>query len=307
MRACVLLIAVGWSGMAAAAPSIDAKDSSGWTALQRAARAGDLTEIAALIAKGASLEASSPQVYDGATAVEIALQFSAPPAAKLLLDRGASIAGPIGPKVVALAAREGADDVIDVLLKRGVKVAGSDALSLAAKYNHASSIIKLVKAGADVNAPDVNDHHFTPLMAACQDNQLEAAKALLDAGARVNEQDDEKSTALHWAVFAARPIEIHMYRDLSQPHDTIYRPQPKAPLVKLLIDRGAKIEIVDDHRNTALHHAALMNARSAAEVLVKAGANRAAKNADGKTPLALAKDRNNSVVEVLGPPRARRP
>ncbi len=305
MRVLVLVLLLGAS-IASAAPDVDVKDSSGWTALQRAAQSGDVKEIDALLAKGADLEANAANVYSGATAMEIALQFSRPEAAKHLLDRGASITGPIGARVLALAAREGADDIIDVLVKRGVKVTGGSELALAAHYGRTSSIIRLVKAGARVNDADVNDHHFTPLMVACQNNQLEAAKALLDAGARINMQDDEKLTALHWAVFAARPDEIHMYRKLGERHDTVFRAKPSAPLVKLLITRGAKLEIVDDHRNTPLHQAAMMDAAAAAEVLVKAGANRAAKNSAGKTPLELAADRENSVVDVLGPPRQRR-
>lgn len=307
MRTPVVVIAMLCSALAHAAPEIDVKDASGWTALQRAAQSGDLAEIAALLAKGAAIDASSPTVYAGATAMEIALQFSEPPAAKLLLDRGASIAGPIGPRVLALAAREGADDIIDALLVRGVKVSDGYALSLAAKYNRVSSIAKLVKAGAKVSAPDKNDHDFTPLMVACQENHLEAAKALLAAGARIDDQDTEKNTALQWAVFAARPVEIHIYDKIGGPHNTLFRPQPSAPLVKLLVERGAKLELANDGKDTPLHHAAMLDAKAAAEVLVAAGANRAAKNAEGKTPLDLARARKNSVVDVLGPPPPRKP
>jgi ankyrin repeat protein len=280
---------------------IDQKDESGWTALQRAAEGGDLKEIEALLAQGASLEASSPGVYGGATAFEIALEFSQPEAAKLLLDRGASIAGAIGTQALALAARDGDDAILDALLARGVVVTSTGALALAAKFDRVSTIAKLIKAGAAVNAADADDHHFTPLMVACMEGKLEAARALLAAGARIDAQDDERSTALHWAVFASRPVEIHMYEDLGKPHTTIFRPRPDAPVVKLLITHGAKLDLADGDANTPLHEAALMDARAAAELLVAAGANRALRNRDGKTALDLARARKNSVEDVLGP------
>jgi ankyrin repeat protein len=122
-----------------------------------------------------------------------------------------------------------------------------------------------------------------------------------DAGARINDQDDERTAALHCAVFASRPAEIHVYKDLSQPHDTYFVPRDQAPLVNLLIARGAKLDAVDGDANTALHEAAMMDARAAAELLVAAGANRAARNCDGKTAYELAKDRHNSVEAVLAP------
>lgn len=290
---------------AAAVPTphagVDDRDASGWTALQRAAEGGDLAELTALLDRGANLEASSPQVYGGATAMVIALEFSEPLAAKLLIDRGASVAGAAGTEALVLAARDGADDLVDLLLQRGVPVRGTRALDAAAKYGRVSAIQRLLRAGAPVNQPDANDHQFTPLMIACMENQLEAARTLLAAGANVNAQDDDGTTVLHWAVFAARPDELHLYRELGQPHDTVYRPQQHAPLVELLLARGAKLEVADAAGNTALHQAAMMDARAAALVLIAAGANRAARNREGKTAYELAVDRHNSVEDALAP------
>jgi ankyrin repeat protein len=301
-------VATPISGTAPPAPAalrtdVNARDTSGWTALQHAAEDGKLDDIKALLAAGAAIDARSPTVYDGATAFEIALQFGQPEAAKLLLDRGASIAGATGTNALALAARDGDDELLDVLLARGIPVTGIRALSLAAKFGRARAIATLLRAGAPVNGTDADDHHYTPLIIACQDGQLDAARVLIDAGANIDALDDDHTNVLHWAVFAARPAEIHIYRDIGGPHDTVYGPHPTAPLVALLVARGVKLEVTDSNGNTALHEAAMMDARAAAEVLVKAGANRVAKNHDGKTPLDLARDRKNSVVDVLQRPR----
>ncbi|MDB4961704.1 MAG: histone-lysine N-methyltransferase EHMT1-like [Myxococcales bacterium] len=284
-----------------AVPAVDAKDASGWTALQHAAMAGDLAQISSLLAQGASLEASSPKVYDGATAFAIALQFSQAAAAKLLLDRGASVAGAIGTVALVLAARDDDDAMLDALLARGVPVKGTRAVTAAAKYGRVSALKRLIKVGAAVDTADAGDHDFTPLMVACMENQLEAARVLLAAGARVNARDDDGSTVLHWAVFGARPVEIHLYMEMGEPHDTVWEPRPTAPVVELLIQRGADINATDKSLNTPLHQAAMMDARVAAELLVAAGADRNARNRDGKIALELATDRHNSVEQVLRP------
>jgi ankyrin repeat protein len=137
------------------------------------------------------------------------------------------------------------------------------------------------------------------LIVACQENKLDAARTLLDAGAKAEQRDADGTTALHWAVFGARPIEIHMYEDLGKPHTTVFEPQGSAPLVELLVARGAHPDTADNDGNTALHQAAMMDAAAAAKVLVTAGADRTKKNHDGKTALELARVRNNSVVDVL--------
>lgn len=100
-------------------------------------------------------------------------------------------------------------------------------------------------------------------------------------------------------MFAERPDEVHIYRDMDAPHDTVFRPHPDAPLVKLLIGKGAKVAALDSEGNTALHKAAMFDAAAAVKVLLAAGANPKKKNGEGKTPYELAKDRTNSVEPIL--------
>ena len=293
-------------GMRAAyATPVDTPDSQGWTPLMRAAMDGDTSEIAALLDKGAQIEASHPKVYAGATPVVIALEFGQHDAAKLLLDRGASIAGTRGTSALELAARDGDDEILDRLLAAKVSPKHTTALHAAAKYGHVSAIQKLIKAGAPVRAADKNDHNYTPFIVACQNRQAAAAKALLAAGANVNDIDADGTPALHWAVFAERPEEIHEYEDLGQPHTTSFVPRKNAPLLKLMLaTKGIKKDVVDQDGNTALHQAAMMDAAAAAQLLVAAGVSRTKKNRAGETAYDLAKARNNSVEPIL---RAKQP
>lgn len=294
-----LAVVIATSASAQNTVGVDAVDSSGWTALMRAAQSGKTAEVKALLDRGANIEASNPKVYDGATPVVIALHFAQRDSAKLLLDRGASVAGKLGTSALVLAARSGFDDLVDRLLAAKVSPRGTQALHVAAKFGRVSTIEKLVKAGARVRSPNKDDHGYTPFIVACQERQVEAARTLLALGANVNDVDADGTPALHWAVFAERPDEIHIYESAGGPHDTVFRAHEDAPLVKLLLARRAKLEAVDAEGNTALHQAARMDAAAAAKVLLAAGASRTKKNRDGKTAYQLAKDRNNSVEPLL--------
>jgi ankyrin repeat protein len=299
VRSLIVLACLAATASAQPKSNVEDVDSSGWTALMRAAQGGKTAEITSLLDRGANIEASNPKVYDGATPLVLALHFDEHDAAVLLLDRGASITGDKGTSALVLAARSGFDDLVDRLIVAKVSPKGTNALALAAKYGHVSTIKRLIKAGAVVRTKDTDDHDFTPFIVACQERQVDAAKALLAAGANVNDVDADGTPALHWAVFAERPDEIHMYRKIGEPHDTIYRAHKDAPLVKLLLGKHAKLEATDAEGNTALHQAAMMDAAAAAKLLLAAGAKRGTRNGEGKTAYELAKDRKNSVEVVL--------
>jgi ankyrin repeat protein len=286
------------------APSpVDEQDDRGWTPLMHAAQMGKLDEVKALLARGANIEANSDTIYDHATPLLIALHYSQAETAAFLIARGASIAGTIGPQAITLAARNGDMDLVEYLLAHGIP-ASMSAVTLAAKYGYADVITRLVKAGAPVNAANADDHDYTPLIVACQENKGEAAAVLIKAGAKVDAVDDDGNTALYWAVFGARPIEVHEYEEMGQPHDTYWIPQGDAPVVKLLVDAKANVNARNKDGETPLHEAAYLDAAAAAQVLLDAGASRTAKNTNGLTPYDIAKERHNSVEPLVAPKRA---
>ncbi|HEY4180091.1 MAG TPA: ankyrin repeat domain-containing protein [Kofleriaceae bacterium] len=285
--------------------NVEQKDDNGWTALMTAAQMGKVDDIKALLARGANIEARDPKVYGGETPLLIALELGQHDAAVLLLDRHASIAGDTGKSALELAARGGFDDVVDRLLAAKVPARNMNALLEAAKANHPTTIKKLVKAGARITAAE--DSAFTPLIVACRAHAVEAAQALIEAGASVNEVDAEGTSALHWAIDAEKPTEVHAYRELGAPHDTFWISRTDAPLVELLVANKVKLGELDKNNNTALHQAAFEDAGAVAKVLIAAGIDTKAKNSDGLTAYDIAKARNNSVEPLLRPAGAKAP
>jgi len=159
-------------------------------AVVRAARAGDARAVAALIQQKADVNAVA---IDGTTALHWAVR---------------------------------ADDTetVDALIRAGAQVRtasrhGVTPLYLAADQGNAAMIRRLIAAGADANGTDVSGD--TVLMAAVRSGRTEAVHSLLDAGAQVNTAEPQVGhTALMWAVREDRP-----------------------ELVSLLLGRGASLEV----------------------------------------------------------------
>ncbi|MEZ4404420.1 MAG: ankyrin repeat domain-containing protein [Kofleriaceae bacterium] len=268
------------------------------TALHEAAYAGDLAAIDRLVAAGADLEAVET-VYQ-ATPLLLALEFAKHDAARRLLDAGASVAGTVGPRALALAARSSDAVLVAALRGRGATVAGSFALHAAARWGDRASVEAVLTAGAVVDEVEPDDG-WTPLMIAAMSGNAGAVDALLAAGATVGLRDGHRRTALHWAVFAERPTEVHRYPRGGGPHDTYWIPRTAAPITAALIGHHAALDAVDDDGNTALHDAAMFDARAAAALLLAAGARTTLRNRAGATPAQLARARNNSVAPLLAP------
>src|SRR5437899_2239743 len=116
-------------------------------------------------------------------------------------------------------------ETADLLIRAGANVsaatrAGATPLQLAATNGNGAMIEKLIKAGADPNAP-LTKYGDTALMMAARTGKPDAIKALVDNGAQINAVETwGGTTALMWAVSESHP-----------------------DAVKLLIDRGANANI----------------------------------------------------------------
>jgi ankyrin repeat protein len=156
---------------------------------------------------------------------------------------------------------------------------GSTALMKAATHGHLEIVQELLRAGADVNiADDLNGATVLMLASSGEEEEMHVnvpmpqkiaiVKALLQAHAKVNQQNFWGGTALQWAVDAAT-----------------------FPIVNLLIASGADVNLGDRDGLTPLMAAANYDEPGYLETiqaLLKAGAKIDAKNTKGDTALMYA-------------------
>ena len=215
------------------------------TALMLAAP--DLAKMKLLIDHGANVDARSKDRY---SALLVAAQYPGSSAAmNLLLDHGAKVRLPKGQGAplfnafpIMLAAFSGNSDVIPRLHEAGDRV--DDKMTFAGLFP------------------------TSPLLELASTHRTASVRALLDAGAKVDETDGDGITILSWAAIANR-----------------------VEMARLLIERGADVNHVDKNGMTPLLYAASIDFGDSAmiDLLLQSGAHTSARTKDGLTALGLAR------------------
>ena len=153
-----------------------------------------------------------------------------------------------------------------------------DELLIAFKAGQLERVKALLDAGAAVDQED--DEGDTPLILASILGNLEVAKALLDAGAAVDQaaDNDKRATPLLAAlIFWDSEVVIEM--------------------VKALLDAGAAVDQADNDGNTPLSMSSETGNLEVVKALLDAGAAVDQEDNDGNTPLIMASQ--NGHLEVV--------
>ena len=130
-----------------------------------------------------------------------------------------------------------------------------------------------IEAGVDVNKP-INQDGQTPLFYA---GNAKLIAQLLRAGADARVRDAKGRTPLFFCSF---------YGDRSE-------------MVRLLMQRGIRINTQDNEGNTALMMAVMMGETTGVQALLDSGANPNIKNKAGKTALQIAKEKKDDAIIKL--------
>ncbi|KAK7938792.1 hypothetical protein WMY93_002118 [Mugilogobius chulae] len=297
--------------------SFDKADCSGRTPLIAAAYMGHVETVEILLDHGAEVNFADG---DGRTALSVAA-LCVPTAAgvksygevvSLLLERGANPGhrDRDGMTPLLLAAYEGNEDIVELLLEAGADVdetAGADGelqsaaavtpLLAAAAMGHMGTVSKLLFWGADVDAIDSEGR--TALCLAAARGSVEVVRALLDRGLDENHKDDLGWTPLHAAACEGHKAvcgvlmeQGSMVRvgemDIEGRTALILAAQEgHVSTVRLLLDRRCPI----DHRaydgHSALSAALLEEQTEVAELLMRRGADTDVRDAEGRPLLYL--------------------
>lgn len=169
---------------------VNAAEADGTTALHWAAHKGDATTVDLLLRAGARVDARNRYAV---TPLALAVGRGNAPIVEALLDAGAdpNTSLPEGETALMAAARTGSVDVIRLLLQKGADIAarenwrGQTALMWAAADNHPAAVHTLVELGASVG--ERSNGGWTALLFAVRAGSADAVRALLEAGADVND------------------------------------------------------------------------------------------------------------------------
>lgn len=306
---------------------VNQPDPDGTTPLEWAVYADDLETVKLLLHAGANANAANRY---GVTPLSLAATNRDAAMAKALLDAGADANArlPSGSTMLMQAARTGNPDIVRLLIEHGAdvnakgSVYGETALVWAADQNHPEAEQVLIAHGADVDARTNPLEHekdrfglegvltilphgdWTPLMYAARQGSLDAARALVDAGAKVNLTDPDHTSALLIAIIndhydtAAMLTEkgadpnltdtagmgaLYAAVDMNTLGEVFGRPERQShekltavDLMKVLIDHGADV-------NAQLKTPTLERAHTPGDGLLNVGTTplmRAAKNGD---------------------------
>ena len=263
---------------------------------------------------GANVNAVSPR--SGNTALHIITQIGLPadnaklvPIIKLLLSRGANlnIQNRDGTTALMFATTSKNIETMKLLLDAGADAtlrhnSGQTALNMARDLPFAEGVTLLeqraaagplaaaaqaVQAAVAPAAPaaPANPVQDARLMDAIQSEDIAEITAALDAGARVNHVDDDTGfTPLTGAI--------------EDPANNL----TLLPIIRLLISRGANVNMAMGNRNTSgdtpLHQAALFGNIPVIDILLEAGADLHARNVGGFTPREVARQQLNYAAET---------
>ena len=180
----------------------------------------------------------------------------------------------------------------------------------AAKHDHADAVRVLLDAGADPNLADPDGDRA--LRWAADGNAARAARLLLDAGAEPGARNADGTSAAGWAAFVGATDALTVLLDAGVSPDEGDEPgshllpralsyfggrHGNAPVVDLLLQRGASPHTRDHRHYTPLHRAVDSSPGGllTTALLVGAGAS-PGRTALGQTVLDLARERDSGRI-----------
>lgn len=263
--------------------SLSPADQAPW---MQVALNGTASELKRLLDEGMKPDSKTA---GGTTALMLAARD--PQKVKLLLDRGADVNARSAAGVTALmvASRyRGNVETVKLMLAKGAKPApdtqvevrnSASALFYAVMAGDSAIVRTLLDAGAKLDRMNILGTFWaTPLNYAVTNSDTSLVEYLISKGADPNELDDDKISAVSWAVIGGR-----------------------GNVLNVLLSRGANVNPVDKFGMTPLLYAASINLGDTAvmERLIAAGADLKAKNKDGLTALDLAKNYHHGAMVNL--------
>jgi ankyrin repeat protein len=268
---------------------VEAERIGGFTPLHDAIvkKQRDVAEL--LIAQGAKIHGEMSAAYVDKQTVQFLIDLGADVNQR---DKG-------GNSPLDEAAFRGNTEVLKLLLAHGADINaigeyGSTPLHAAAGRGEAEAAKLLIENGAEVDAKSKNGD--TPLCRAIGSSQLKVSEVLLANGADVNVACNG-GMLLHIVAAKGKPYKHPLWSPMPVPGGEPDEDDPY-DIARLLIDYGVDVNSQDDDLRTPLHQAAEFGIPEITRLLLENGADVNAKDDLGGTPLLYAV-RQNSNLEII--------
>jgi ankyrin repeat protein len=256
---------------------ITATDGEGWTMLHVAAWKAKISYTEWLISLGADI---NRQTSECQTCLALAIVRGEESMAQILLQHGAdpSLVDSSNQSPLNLASYSGFQDTVRLLLMKGADqtahdINGASPLFMAAQNGHLEVVKMLLgdglrfddgstlSAGQRANIDALRNNGFNPLMVASTKGDMEIVNLLPKHGASPTAEDKYGDTSLDFAIHSDRidvvKALLHAGEDVSAHPSGGWRRLFLAAIfcqyemVKLLLDKGAKVNVRCDPTNFA--------------------------------------------------------
>lgn len=226
----------------------------------------------------------------------------------------------VGVTSLMQAAWSGNEAIVEALLASGADITrtdgnGTTALDYAVQVpQNASTVRTLIQSGADPNGAS-GPVGWTPLIRATLFGDAAAVRAVIEAGAKVDQQD-RSAGPIHYAAQQSKLAVVTMFVNagadieargfdgqtplMLATHWYYYEGDAPLQVTELLLEHGADLHVLDDAGRTALSHAAEHGNPDIVQSLIDAGAEIHAADMEGRTALMFAADLGSAeAIEVL--------
>ena len=259
------------------APPMYLTDKDDELALIRAATNGSFYFVKLLISRGRDVNATNAR---GETALHRAAKLHRNTrCARMLIDAKANIEARsfiFGDTPLAVACRFSNLEAVKLLITKHANVEGGyreprvEPLFKRSRLNYGASTSRAEPQEADADIEIEHSENSTPLILAAKHGSFNIVNYLLIAGAKVNARDCRRRTALHYAA-----------------------ENNHVKCMKLLLDKRATVDAVDDKNDTPFILAAISGRENAMQLLKRYGADKNRKGQNSRTALAWASNYAN--------------
>jgi uncharacterized protein len=223
---------------------------------------------------------------------------------QVLLEAGAALEARdrLGSTPLALAARAGQRAVVELFLSQGAQIdsrdiSGATPLYLAVENERQATVALLLADSADPNFPGPGG--VTPIEAAARKGNDRIVEQLLPRVADPNAMDAAGQAAMTYAAARGFPEIVRQLLNAgvdanfryghgltalmwAAGHEADVGPRAAGDVLKLLLEREARIDAVDDRGRTALMIAAKVGHSDLVTALVNGAANSILRDKDGE-------------------------